>query len=355
VGGSGRRYGHGSVGRPCRRVASGRGSARPVTRGATDGRADGGQGAGLIAGEARLDLPELLESARTALAGRLDDLAGASDRLDALEREARDLDGRAPRTESPPVPSPLELAGALRARQRDLALAAHAAGDLEAAERASLRWLGLAPPQRPSGDVERPLAADERYAVLARELVAARARAITAGAVVAPPPCCIATTRRAAVDRSGFAAIALPADRTDGSDDAWLLSPLDPSLGFVPCGYGCVAAQQGRRAALARADLGALRRLLAARLLRLAPGVDLLLVGEPGRSAGALRLERLFGVYASALPPPIQRLVEALVVRRLLAGAEVRFLDGDPAIDARQGLVYVKMLHRTQARWLDLT
>jgi len=292
---------------------------------------------------------ELLRRARESLGARpTDALSAASDRLDALQREAERLVEDA---EGAGSPSALDLAGALRARQRDLALAAHASGDLAAAERAALRWLGFAAPQRASGDVERPLAANDRYAVLAREVVAARARALTGGIATVPPPCCAATTARAATDRTGFAAIALPGPRTDG-DDAWLLSPLDAGLGFVPCAYGCVAAQQARRRSLARADLAALRALLATRLLRLAPGVDLLLGGEPGRSAGVLQLAKVYGVYAAATPPALVRLVEALVVRRLLAGRSVRLLDD--AIDARQGLVYVKMLHRTNARWLDL-
>jgi hypothetical protein len=290
---------------------------------------------------------DLIARVRAALADRAaGDPGGCSDRLDALAEEAARL------PTGPSGPSPLELVGALRARQRDLALAARADGDLDAAERAALRYLGFAPPQRASGDMERPLAAEGRYAVLAREVVAARARALTGGAATTPPPCCIATTRAAAADRSGFAAIALPGPRLDG-DEAWLLSPLDAGLGFIPCGYGCAAAQQSRRASLARADLGALRRLLAARLLRLAPGIDLLLVGERARSAGALRLSMVYGVYPAATPPSLLRLIEALVVRRLLAGPEVRLLD--EAVDAKQGLVYVKMLHRSNARWLDLT
>jgi hypothetical protein len=218
-----------------------------------------------------------------------------------------------------------------------------------------LRYLGFAPPQRASGDVERPLDHGGRYGRLAREAVGARVRTLTGGRAAAAPDCCVAATRRADADRAGFAAIATPADRPAGSDgeDAWILSPLDPAMGFLPCGYGCAAAQQSRRQALAGADLPALRRVLAARLLRLAPGVDLLLAGEPGRHAGSLRLERVYGVFAAATPAPVMRLVEALVVRRLLVGPEVRLLDD--AIDAKQGLVYVKQLHRVEARWLDLS
>ena len=46
------------------------------------------------------------------------------------------------------------------------------------------------------------------------------------------------------------------------------------------------------------------------------------------------------------------RLVEALVVRRLLSGAQLRFFDD--GVDLKQGLVFVKMLHQTEARWIDL-
>ena len=52
------------------------------------------------------------------------------------------------------------------------------------------------------------------------------------------------------------------------------------------------------------------------------------------------------------MAPPLLHLVEALVVRRLLSGTEVRFRG--EAIEVRQGLVFVKMLHRSEARWLEL-
>jgi hypothetical protein len=181
------------------------------------------------------------------------------------------------------------------------------------------------------------------------------------------PACCAATTSRAAADPTGFAAQALPRDRGPGPDqsggtdgtraaaawaDAWLLSPLDPGRGFVPCGYCCIAAQEARREALSGCDAGALRPLLAGRVLQLAPGVALQVLGSPGRSAGSLCVDAIYGLYAARSPGPLIRLVEALVVRRLLAGSMIRFFE--EGIDVKQGLVFVKMLHRSTARWIDL-
>lgn len=290
-------------------------------------------------------------------AAKLRALAGAaipaevgelSDRLDAIAGEAL---GRASRT-SDPTPPLLDLAGRARFAQRSLALAAIGSGDLVGAERAALRYLGLAPPMRASGDMEKPLPADRRYRRVLAEPLAARVRALTGGTRTAPPPCCAATTRLAAADPAGFAAIALPRARAVGDADAWLLSPLDVTRGFVPCAYGCAAAIAARRASLASRDLASLRAALSVRLLQLAPGVDLLVAGPPGKTEGAIKLEALYGIFAATTPPALARLVESLVVRRLLAGPQVRFLD--EAVDARQGLVFVKMLHRSTARWLDL-
>lgn len=237
----------------------------------------------------------------------------------------------------------------------DTALAAWGAGDGVGAETAALGYLGFVPPQRASGDVTRALAADPRYRRLGREVVWARARALTGGVVTKAPACCAAVTARVTEDPTGFRAILAPESPVDGEGraDAWLLSPLDPTLGFVPCGHGCLAAQAARRASLAGRDLSSLRGLLAVRLLRLAPGVDLIVGGASLGEGRGVRLERLFLLLAASTPPVLAQLVEALVVRRLIAGRAVR-LRGE-ALESKQGLVFVKMLHCASARWLDLT
>ena len=276
------------------------------------------------------------------------DLGGASDRLDQL---ASDLSRRA----APGDPTSLSLTGRARMKQRAIALAAWSTGDITAAERALLRHIGFAPPTRASGDIEKPLPADPRHRRLTAEVYAARVRALTGGIATAPPPCCAETTRLAATDPTGFAAITLPAGLTSDASaraSAFFLSPLDNNRGFVPCGYGCEAARSARAASLAGKNLNALRGALALRLLRLAPGIDILVTGPAGKIPGSIKLEGLFCLFAAGTPPLVVRLVESLVVRRLLVGTEMR-VDGD-ALDAKQGLVFVKMLHRTNARWLDL-
>lgn len=234
------------------------------------------------------------------------------------------------------------------------AMAAAGQGDWARAEQAALLWLGFAPPQRASGDLLRPLAADARYRRLPSLALAARVSALTGGARTEPPACCAATTRVADGDETGFAALLLPADAPgphgDPAADRWLLSPLDATRGFVPCGYACEAAIAARRGTLVGRSLPSLRGLLAARLLRLAPGVDLVAKGTATRRGG-LELSSLTLLHAP-LPGPLLHLVEALVVRRLLAGRELRVLDD--AVEVRQGLVFVKMLHPDGARWVDL-
>lgn len=250
----------------------------------------------------------------------------------------------------------LALLGRARLRQRELALWAWKRGDFMLAERAALRYLGFEPPTRGSGDIEKPLPADARYRRMRRELLAARVRLLTGGRSTKPPPCCEVTMRLAACDPSGFAAIGLPLDASpeggaSDTGDPWLLSPLDDTRGFVPCSYDCPAAQAARRATLGGRDLGSLRAALSLRLLQLAPGIDILLTGSRGRRSGSLRPEGIYLLLAGDVPPSLVWLVETLVVRRLLAGAELRF-DG-ASLAARQGLVFVKMLHRGEARWLD--
>ena len=241
--------------------------------------------------------------------------------------------------------------GAVRSAAARAAVAAHGAGDLVVAEREALVWLGFAPPQRASGDVGRPLPQDARYRRLAAATVAARVRALTGGVRTSAPACCEETTRAAAGDATGFGAVLLPRgveDRHRG--DRWLLSPLDSTLGFVPCSYSCAAAIEARRASLVGPDREALRSLLRVRLLRMAPGVDLLVKGE-GTRHGGVRIEGLYALVG-AVPAALVAWMESLVVRRLLAGREVRFLDD--AVEVRQGLVFVKMLHPDGARWVDL-
>src|SRR5690242_3203686 len=123
-------------------------------------------------------------------------------------------------------PGPGPGPGATRAAAGARAVAAWNEADVEEAERAALLFFGFAPPQRPSGDIEKPLPPDARYRRVARELYAARVLALTGGARAQAPSCCSAQTRLAAGDRTGFAAIALPTDAGGAPDedsrrDAW--------------------------------------------------------------------------------------------------------------------------------------